>query len=112
MGDEYTPKPTAEEIEQDFGNLMAVINRDGGHKAAATTLRAAGEHCQSVVVGLMGAVEAARSEAFEEAAETRPESPLWPSDQYKSGWHDAIRWYSDAIRALAKEQTDAPDTSP
>jgi len=46
-----------------------------------------------------------RTKTFEAAAEARPS---WPSNRmnsnYQRGWMDAVRAYTDAIRALAKEK--------
>ena len=47
-----------ERLEQEFGNLMARINGDGGHKAAEfKTTREAGEHCEKVFMDLVAKVE-------------------------------------------------------
>ena len=47
-----------ERLEQEFGNLMARINGDGGHKAAEfKTTREAGEHCETVFMDLVVKVE-------------------------------------------------------
>ena len=51
-------------LEQEFGNLMARINRDGGHKAAEfKTTREAGEHCEKVFMDLVAKVERLEQEA-------------------------------------------------
>ena len=51
-------------LEQEFGNLMARINRDGGHKAAEfKTTREAGEHCEKVFMDLVAKVELLEADA-------------------------------------------------